>query len=747
MSPDLQGPFDSASPSGSGSGQIDWKRIIHILQKYFWVLILTTGAATTLAWFVTKKKTPLYKTHATIVISSQLPSYLGSQIKTNLTELSDDYWYAKRYLETQFEVIRSRNISYLTVQRLESKKVFQILGLKNIPERAPNTDEMSAAANILRSSLSVIPIQDSRIVQIQVISPNPELARDLANAVMETYIDENLERRISSTKSASTWLDSQLKSLKEKLDEADKKLLDFHIKNGIYDVNLAEKMSRLTKIVGERTLYNENAERKAEQLAEKLKIFKSLQAKNPVNDPRLDFSGKEHIYALRAGYYSNYLKLQNDRIEFLEKHPQVIQGEKSLKIISDNITNEIKLIEISIAADYRLSLKVLARSRQALEQAFTEAHSLAKLEVEHAKIKRERDEIAKLYDLVLARHKETGLAEELKTNNIRPLDNAMLPRMPFSPRLSVNLMLGFALGMFIGLMFLVLFYYLDNTVKSQDELEMYLGCPFLGYLPMLPPRPDDRQSRAYYIFNHPRSTIAEAIRTIRTNIVFATPDNPIKTLMITSSMPLEGKTTISSYIAISMAMSGEKTLLIDGDMRKPTIHKTFGQKPQRGLSSLIVKKSEVEDSIIISDIENLHVLPCGPIPPNPAELEQSSNFKELLEKLKGLYDKVIIDTPPVGLVTDPVIIAQVVDAVLIVTRHGRSTRPAIRYTRRAMSGKARIIGSVMNYVDSSKWGSKAYYYGGSRGGYYTYSYGYHREEDEASTADTPEPEDKKKSKS
>ncbi|MBN2724574.1 MAG: polysaccharide biosynthesis tyrosine autokinase [Deltaproteobacteria bacterium] len=746
MTMNSPGPFDAPSVSTREKGQTDLKRAIHIIQKYFWIVVLFATSGTALSYLITKRQTPLYRTHATVIISSQLPSYLGSQIKSNLTEITDDYWYAKRYLETQFEVIRSRNTSYLTVQRLPGTLIYKMLGMKIIPERAPNSDEIQRATSILRSLISVIPVLESRIVKIQIIHADPELAMELANAVSETYIEENLERRISSTKSASSWLDNQLKTLKEKLDNADKALLEFKIVNGIMDISLVEKMSRISKIVMERTSYVENIERKVEFLTEKLNIFRRLKTKNPVIDPSVDFSGKELMLQLRSNYYTTYLKLQNEKVEFLEKHPNVIAQKKGLKVIKEQLSNEISLSESSLRGEYKLHLQVLSKSRAALQQGLGEAHALAKLEIEYLKLKRERDETSKLYDLVLARLKETGLAEELKTNNIRPLDRATKPGVPFTPRLSINLALGFALGLFAGFLLLVLLFYLDNTIKSQDELENYLGCPFLGYLPLLPPKPEDRKTRAYYIHEHPRSTVAEAIRSIRTNIVFTTPDNPLKTILVTSSMPLEGKTTISSYIAISMAMSGEKTLLVDGDMRKPTIHKTFGQKGLKGLSSLIVKKSTIEESIIETDIPSLHVLPCGPIPPNPAELEQSSQFSIVLNELSALYDKVIIDTPPVGLVTDPAIIGQLVDGVIVVTRYNKSTRPAIKYTRRALSGKIKIIGSIMNYVDSSKWGSKSYYYGGAKGKYYAYSYGYHSDEKNTDTEENKTDPSKKKSR-
>lgn len=746
--PEPLGPFDAAPPGpAAAQPQVDWKRIFHIVRNYFWIVLLTSGVGISLAFFVTQKQTPLYRTSCSVVISSQLPSYLGSTIKSNLADTSEDFWYEQRYLATQIEVIKSRNIALLAASRLENEELHQLLGQPQFAHREPTEEELQRAAGVIRGMIQVVPVPDSRLVTVTAVSTVPVLAKKVADAVTEAFIDDNLERRLSSTKSASTWLEGQLLSLRKKLDEDERRLYQFKLKNNILAVSLEARIQGTTGLILSRSNTAELLDGQVRELRARIQQVRRMRTTDPTIDPSADFLNKPTIVSLRSRYHSAQEKLKEVQVEVMERHEEVIRQERILDVVRGQLTSELALSETALDAEYKLKDANLQEARALLKAAQEEALTLAELDIEHSKLLRERNETAKLYELVLGRLKETGLAEELKTNNIRLLDAAQVPVAPFKPVLWLNLALGLALGLFFGVAFLFLLYYLDNTIKSQEEAEQYLGSSLLGYIPLLPFE-QGGDPNELYIFRHPQSPIAESVRAMRTNILFMAPDRNLRTFSLTSASPLEGKTTLSTYLAISMAMGGEKTLLVDADMRRPRQHKIFGIKPKFGLSSLIVKKSDYDESVQSTPIPNLFLLPCGPIPPNPSELLQSANFKEVFDELVKRYDRVIFDSPPVGLVTDPAIIGQIVDGIMVVMRYGKTTRHLLRNTKKILSGvKVNILGGIMNYVDTHRWGDRPYYYRkgrGKRGGYYAYysHYGSDESENEEKSGEKPTPEEK-----
>jgi capsular exopolysaccharide synthesis family protein len=280
-------------------------------------------------------------------------------------------------------------------------------------------------------------------------------------------------------------------------------------------------------------------------------------------------------------------------------------------------------------------------------------------------------------------------------------------------------MLGAALGLLLGLLLAFGVEFLDRSVKSQEDVESVIGLPFLGMVPALEPGdvvPGKRPE--LYVSEHPKSTIAECLRVVRTNILFCSPDKPLRTLVVTSSNPEEGKTMTSINLGIVMAQNGHRTLLVDTDMRRARLHKAMGIGNENGVSRVILGESEIEDAVKTTDVPNLWVLPCGPHPPNPAELLQTEKFEALVRRLGEKYDRVIFDSPPVLAVTDAVVLSRVVDGVVLVVRAGRTARDALMRTKRLQrAADPNIAGVVLNDVNLK---SPHYY------SYYNYyNYGYH----------------------
>jgi capsular exopolysaccharide synthesis family protein len=310
---------------------------------------------------------------------------------------------------------------------------------------------------------------------------------------------------------------------------------------------------------------------------------------------------------------------------------------------------------------------------------------------------------------LLQRYNESGLEERDQANNIRMLDPARGAAV-LAPNQRRTGIIGFAMGLMLGLGLAFFIEFLDRSVKSQDDIESTIGLPFLGMVPTAEDLGSNGAVKDLHIVRHPNSTAAECCRVVRTNILFASPDKPLKTLIITSSNPVEGKTTTVVNLGIAMAQSGHRTLIVDTDMRRPRLHKVLGTSNENGVSRLIVGEAEIESAVKSTDVPGLFLLPCGPIPPNPAELLQTERFSALARKLADRFDRVIFDSPPTLAVTDAAVLSRVTDGCVLVVRAGRTSRDAlVRAKQSIASAGTRIVGVVLNDVDLKKPQYSAYY--------------------------------------
>ena len=285
------------------------------------------------------------------------------------------------------------------------------------------------------------------------------------------------------------------------------------------------------------------------------------------------------------------------------------------------------------------------------------------------------------------------------------------------PRLLYSLAFAIGLGFLAGLGIVVLLNFFDKTIKTQDDVERVLGLNFLGVVPTVR---DEGGTKVpipeLYVHTHPKSTVAELVRTVRTNIQFMSPDHVPRKLVITSGQPLEGKTTVSLSLGISMAQAGNRVLLVSSDMRRPRIQQPFGFRGKRGISNWVVGEANLDDIILQTEVPNLFLLPCGPIPPNPAEILQSEKFHNLVEELEKRFDRILFDSPPIGAVTDPLILAAHADGVILVGQAGVTTKELMRHAiKKLRAVNANILGGILNNLDLTARGYGSHYY---RQGYY-----------------------------
>lgn len=366
-----------------------------------------------------------------------------------------------------------------------------------------------------------------------------------------------------------------------------------------------------------------------------------------------------------------------------------------------------------------------------LDQAKKEGTELNRLEMEFGRLRRDKENNEKLYALLLERTKESGLARMLNVNNVRVLDRPRVPRSPVRPNVPLNIGAGVLLGLLLGVGMAMGRAVLDRTIKTPGDVEQVLGVSFLGLIPELEPSKDAaakqkarRRGRAaspgreLIVHEMPTSGIAEASRSIRTNILFTAPDKPYKVMLITSAAMGEGKTTVACCIAIAMAQTGKRVVLVDCDLRRPRLHRIFQKPSDVGLTTALVDDAQ-EDQIEESEVPNLSVYVAGPHPPNPAELLQSERFKTVLKRLTTRFDYVILDSPPVLAVTDAAVLSTLVDGVVMVTRAFQTRKELAQHAlRRLTDVGAHVAGVVLNAVNLTKDEYKYSYQYYRRGGYY-----------------------------
>ncbi len=419
------------------------------------------------------------------------------------------------------------------------------------------------------------------------------------------------------------------------------------------------------------------------------------------------------------------------------EHPRIKIIEAQMESLTKAYKHELDTTLKTFENSYQSLVQTEQSLLSMMEKEKTKAIELSKLGVEYRPYERTAEENAKVYELIAKRQKEIDLTGLLRSNNVRILERAVAPGGPVSPRPMQNLLLALACGLGLGIGLAFAIEILDNTLKTQIDVETFLGVPVLGLIPIigqgkLDPKGRDKdgkteqnvRDRDLGIFREPRSMAAECCRSIRTNILFMSPDHPIRTMVITSPSPQEGKTTTAVNLAVAMAEAGGRVLLIDTDMRRPRLHRSFNVPNQVGVSTLILGNSRIEDAIKHTEIPNLDVLPCGPIPPNPSELLHTKRFAQVLEDCKTRYEHIILDSPPTSAVTDPAVLGNLADGVILIIKGASTTRDAAAHARRQlMSAKCRVLGVIVNEIDFSNPGYGYHYYYYRKYSRYGYTYG------------------------
>jgi capsular exopolysaccharide synthesis family protein len=678
--------------------------------------------ATVVAFVYTYRQPKVYEASCQVIIEPMAPQVLPGA--KDVVELgTGTFWANKEFYETQYRIIQSTSVGQRTAEKL---------GLQYDPDYAPamgSSHDLAAVGRAIAGQITVKPLKDSRLAIITVTDRKPQRAALIANTIADTYIEYNLDYKLEGARSAMAWLAEQEVDLKKQLEDSELKLYQFKKERNLLAVSLDDKQSMLSANLS--TVNGKLGEIRIRRLEMEAKRRMIQRARANIADQETlpELREQAIIHTLRETFNQLTKEYADLSSRYGPDHPKMKALEGQIAATRTAYEKEMDGVLATFEKGYQELVDNEKSLHALMEEQKQEAIELSKIEVEFKPLLRAADQNSKVYSLIATRQKEIDITGPMKTNNVRVLERAVVPGAPVRPKPVQNLLLGLLLGLGTGIGLAFAIEALDNTLKTQSDVEQFLGVPVLGLVPVIgihgeasAQQGENLRNRDLGVFLDPKSVAAECCRSIRTNILFMSPDHPIRTVVITSPSPQEGKTTTAINLAVTMAEAGGRVLLVDTDMRRPRLHRSFSVPNQTGVSSVIVGKSSLEDAIKRTDVPNLDVLPCGPVPPNPSELIHTERFAAVLADCAKLYDRVILDSPPTSAVTDPAVLGNLADGVVLIVKAGETTRDAAVHARRQLgSAKARMIGVIVNAIDFS---NPAYGYEYYYRNYYRYGYTY-----------------------
>ena len=705
--PETSPPVLQLEPAVGGGHLLDYVRVLH---KRRWVAATAFVIVLVSVTMYTFTVTPVFEAGTRLLIESDDPNVVS------FAEVIDEQGAKADYYQTQYNILQSRILARKTLDGLQlwDTEYFgnssRGRGELNSGETGVDsggigeTIDQSHAIDLFLENLTVTPIRNSRLVDVKYRLPDPALAARVANAIAKNYIEQNLEYKFLSSKEASDWLGERLSEQRQQVEQAEAALQRYREQNDAISLEdheniVVQKLADLNAAV---------TQAKTERF-QKEALYKQLQS--------LADAGAA-LDSFPAILTNDYIQQQKSELSQLQtqyrqlseklgdKHPDIINVRSAIELAQNKLNGEILKVVDSVRNEYQSALAQENSLIGALNQQKSEALSMNRKAIDYGVLERDAESSRQMYESLLQRAKETGVSTELKTSNIRIVDEAELPSVPVWPRKVLNLTLALLGGCVLALGLAFFFEYVDSRIKSPEEIKAHLGLPSLGMIPALDPK--SWKGRDPLISDGVPPNFAEALRTVRTNVLFSSAEEGARNLVVTSTGPGEGKTLVAANLAIGFAQAGQRVLLIDADMRRPRIHQLFRQRQEPGLSNLMVGHSVPSACIRKSSVPGLWLLTAGRIPPNPAELLGSQRFRDFVQSLSEHFDSVIIDSPPVMAVTDAAIAASAATGIVFVVGAEMTSRHAAKTAIQQLeNGRPCFLGVVLNRVDLER---NAYYY-------------------------------------
>jgi polysaccharide biosynthesis transport protein len=685
--------------------------LLRIVLKHKWTLLTVVLLACGAALIKSFLSVPLYRSTVILQIERAAPRVVSFNNDADMDQRGTD---EATSLKTQIELLKSRSLAERVIDELrldQSKSAVPVAGpdtaVPPVGEKVieagdeaqgdflerifsgyskflnPTTQntEVLTRDKVVRTFLKLLtvePVRNSRLIKLHVENNSPELAARIANTTVQAYIAMGLERRMQASSYAKTFLEDQIKQIKAKLEESernlhryaqDKQILTLDEKTSVINQTYTEYAAALARFEQDRI--------KAEALLAEMKRAPDSVAM--VIENKTIQSYKEQRAKLQIEYQQNLRIYKPDFPKMMQIAAQIAEAESQIKI-------EIAAIAAGVQSQYDSAKKQEALVRDKLGETRQQVLSTQDSSIDLNLLKREVDTNRQLYDGLLQRLKQLGVSGDVVTNAISVVDAAEPSLFPHEPNLPRNLLIGLAAGLFLGLCIVFVLEFMDDSIKFPDEVERLLGLALMGIIPKVSnAKRADGKSVAMDVHDDPRSNIAEAYRSVRTALQFSTPEGAPKRLLVTSTERNEGKSTTAAALAINFAQMGHRVLLIDADMRNPSVHKLLGMSNDYGLSNLLSSEGRGEKLILPSAVKNLSVLTAGPVPPNPVDLLMGPKLLLLLNVTATLgIDYVIVDAPPLLGLADSIVLGNQLQNILFVVQASRTRKSHIKTALRRL---------------------------------------------------------------
>lgn len=741
--------------------EIDLKEYLRIIQKRKWLIFCVVPLVTIIGILISFAITPVYQGQTSLLVDakkSAMPAFF---------EFAD--FSQGDEIQTQCEIVKSRTVVESAVRHLKLherpteyngfiKNLVTFLRMKdtgfgkwlissmqgfytkreNNKKISPELKFRKIVEKVMKN-LSVKALKKTDLILISYNANSPEDASEMANQISKEYIDLSLNARRGEAKSVKDFVNHQLEIRENELKDFELLLRKFKEENGIVNIseevkiNL-EKHAEFQKSYEEVIIEQKALEIQIEHIKKDLLkqpqhiVSQSTLQKNPIQDSlkskkiELDLKLQRLLSDGLTPQHPEVKNIKSEIIQTIEK----VKNEES-KVFGSKVytLNEIYRKLESEAIEFEARIGALEEKKLGLKKICTTYdkmfENLPAKELKYLRIQRDIKVTEEIFIMLSKKKEEARISEAMEIGNIRVIDVSISPEKPIKPRKTLNALISMILGVMLGLGLAFVIEFFDTSFKSAEDVEKNLNIAVLGSIPLIEKldvsaNDDEPDFNTRLITkNDPKSPISESYRSLRTNIQFVNIDKKIETLLVTSSGPSEGKSTTIANLAITAAQQGHKTLLVDGDLRKPMIHNIFGLKRTRGITNVLAGTMDEKDVIQPTGIENLSVLSTGPIPPNPSELLGSKKMEDLLTRLKSDYNLILVDAPPILAVTDAAVVCPKLDGILMVVHSAKTDRDSAKRAKALLEHVGgNIIGVVLNAV-SIKGGYGNYYYY-----YYTY---------------------------
>lgn len=696
---------------------LDYVRVLYKRRWTAGTVFLLVLLAAVVYTFTT---TPIYEARTRLLIESDDPNIVSFK------EVIDKGAAESNYYQTQYNILQSRSLARDTLDDLHlwnnplfgapaAGRVSQVWALavslapfgrdarKTAATPSDEAGAQSLAIDRFLENLTISPVRNSRLVDIRYRVSDPAVAAAVANGVATNYIDQGLAYKFTASRDASDWLGDRLTEQRAQVEKAELALQQYREQNeaisledrqNIVVQKLADLNAAVTKAKTER-LQKEGLHRQLDGAGTDravLDTFPAILGNAFIQTQKTELATLQRQQAQLA-----------DRLG--DRHPEMVKIRSAIQNAEAELQAEVAKVVQAVRTEYQAALAQEESLTTALDQQKREALAMNRKGIEYSVLEREVESGRQIYQSLMQRAKETSVTGELKSSNVRVVDRAEVPREPVAPRGLLSLALALFGGTFLACGLVFFFEYLDSRIKTPEEVETRLGLPAIGLIPAL--GKNWRQAEPL-LSNGVPPDFAEAFKALRTNVLFSAAEKGCRVVVVTSSGPGEGKTIVASNLAIGVAYAGQRVLLVDGDLRRPRIHDVFAYEQEPGLSNVLVGDAKASDTVRRTDVAGLCVLTAGRVPPNAAELLGSRRFKELLTSIRGQFDWVVIDSPPVMAVTDPNILANLSDSVVfVIGAEMTSYKIARRAVEQLERSRAVFAGGVLNRVQLQR---HSYYY-------------------------------------